>query len=143
MPPKILLKERFERKVAAGPGCMMWMAYRDYRGYGRFAVNEIPVLAHRVAYELYVGPIPDGLTLDHLCRNHSCVNVQHLEPVTHRVNCQRGKLGQYQRIKKKNCVRGHPYNQANTYIREKDGSRVCRACARIIDRKQPPNIRHN
>jgi hypothetical protein len=81
------LASRFWPKVKLGGGCWEWSGYRDLRGYGRFD----SFLAHRIAYELTVGPIPIGLTLDHLCRNASCVNPGHLEPVSITENDRRRK----------------------------------------------------
>lgn len=70
--------------------CWPWAGSIDSRNtYGRFPVNKVWRRAHRVAYELLVGPIPDGLTLDHLCRNTRCVNPAHLEPCTARENHRR------------------------------------------------------
>jgi uncharacterized Zn-finger protein len=87
------VEERFWAKVdRRGPDdCWPWLAGRDYLGYGAFSrVRAKTERAHRVGYELLVGPIPEGLQLDHLCRNTSCVNPAHLEPVTNRENVIRG-----------------------------------------------------
>lgn len=73
-------------------GCWVWTAHGNNRGYGRFRVGGRQAYAHRVAYELRNGPIPPGLTIDHLCRNKMCVNPAHLEPVTLRENALRGSL---------------------------------------------------
>ncbi len=72
-------------------GCWNWSRSRQPNGYGHLTVNNRQVLAHRFVYERERGPIPDGMTLDHLCRNHACVNPDHLEPVSHAENCRRGK----------------------------------------------------
>ena len=83
-------------------------------------------LAHRMIYELLVGPIPDGLEIDHLCRNRGCVNPGHMEPVTHRENLMRGDTVAAANPAKTHCIRGHPYDDENTY---RYGShRYCRAC---------------
>lgn len=83
------------------------------------------VPAYRFAYEFLVGPIPDGLELDHLCRVRLCVNPAHLEPVTHAENNKRAGVA------KTHCKWGHPYNEANTYRRrDRPGNRQCRVCAR-------------
>lgn len=83
--------ERFWEKVDRQEvGCWLWTAYRNRDGYGRFRpYRRDQVMAHRYAYELMVGPIPDGLQLDHLCRNPGCVNPSHLEAVTERENLGR------------------------------------------------------
>ena len=88
-------KERFWAKVKKTDGCWLWTGWKNDRGYGNFEVDSTrTVKAHRFAYEVLVGPIPDGLTLDHLCRNPSCVNPEHLEPVTLRENIMRAKKNQ-------------------------------------------------
>ena len=84
-------RERFWSKVdrSGGPeSCWEWQAARNWRGYGRFAVKRVEIGAHRVAYMMDVGPIPDGLHLDHLCRNTSCVNPAHLEAVSGKRHCR-------------------------------------------------------
>jgi HNH endonuclease len=77
-----------EHRSDLGP-CWLWTAATNY-GYGVFRIDRRSIYAHRYAYELLVGPIPDGLQLDHLCRVPPCVNPTHLEPVTHRENILRG-----------------------------------------------------
>ncbi len=82
--------ERFWAKVEKTDGCWLWTGAENGRGYGTFWSEGMVVRAHRWAYGHLAGPIPDGLDLDHLCRVKSCVNPDHLEPVTHRVNVRRG-----------------------------------------------------
>lgn len=94
-------------------------------------VNAQPGNAHRVGYELYVGKIPDGLMLDHLCRNRCCVNPKHLEPVTNLENVRRGIAAQRNReirLAMTHCKRGHPLSGDNLYINPGSGQRVCRSC---------------
>jgi hypothetical protein len=79
-------------KVDADGDCWVWRGAVDRYGYGKATINHVRHIAHRVAYELMVGPIPEGLTLDHLCRNTLCVNPDHLDPVTNRVNIQRAAV---------------------------------------------------
>ncbi len=93
------------------------------------------VYAHRAAYELYVGPIPEGLTIDHLCRNTLCVNPAHLEAVTMRENILRGTGPSAQAARKTHCLRGHPFDDGNTLFRA-TGKRVCRACQRVHREKR-------
>lgn len=81
--------ERFWSKVAITPSCWLWMATRGPLGYGQFHDGTRLVYAHRWAYEALVGPIPEGLVIDHLCTTPPCVNPVHLEPVTQAVNVQR------------------------------------------------------
>lgn len=96
--------------------------WKSKNGYGLVRVAGKLRLAHRYAYEQQVGPIPTGMDLDHLCRNRQCMNPEHLEPVTRKVNLQRGLAGQ-----KQHCPKGHEYTVENTY-RRSDGSRRCRTC---------------
>ncbi len=111
-----------------GP-CWIWRGSLDPNGYGR-CPNRNPRysgLAHRFAYQASIGPIPEGLTLDHLCRVHCCVNPAHLEPVTSGVNVLRGFAPSATNARKEYCKRGHPFDEANTY-HTKSGGRGCRAC---------------
>lgn len=132
------LEERFWPKVQVkGPDeCWEWTAATAGDGYGTFRSHNRMEGAHRVAYELIVGSIPQGLEIDHLCRNPICVNPQHLEPVTHKVNLLRGVGVMAQNSRKTHCVRGHPYDTINTRIGTK--GRSCRACHRIWDRVRRP-----
>lgn len=109
-----------------GP-CWLWTAYA-FGGYGRFiaAPGTVPVLAYRWSWEAANGPIPDGLTLDHLCRVPRCVNPAHLEPVTMGVNVLRGGSPSALHARKTHCVRGHPFTEENTIMYR--GWRRCRAC---------------
>src|SRR5258708_31744488 len=125
-----------EHRPELGP-CWLWLGYitpntADNRGgYGRFWLyrpgkpfKQIP--AHRYAYELLVGPIGDGLEPDHLCRNRSCVNPSHVEPVTRRENVLRGGNPQAINARKTHCNQGHPLSGDN--LRMENGSRRCRTC---------------
>lgn len=107
-------------------GCWPWMGNRTNRGYGG-ARNEHGrgTTAYREVYEILIGPIPEGLELDHLCRNPACVNPEHLEPVTGAENKRRAAEANYSPV----CPRGHVFDSVNTYV-GKDGYRKCRACRR-------------
>jgi hypothetical protein len=113
-------RERFMLKVVkADSGCWEWTG-ADRGGYGRFHLRPGRVVAaHRFAYETFVGQIPVGLEIDHLCRNRGCVNPIHLEPVDHAENRRRARLT--------HCRRGHLFDNANTYTHA-SGKRYCRAC---------------
>lgn len=86
------LTSRFWTKVAITPSCWLWLAATNQNGYGTFSHESRPCKAHRFAYELLVGPIPEGLVLDHLCRVRNCVNPSHLEPVTQVENLRRARV---------------------------------------------------
>lgn len=106
-------------------------------GHGLFRSGGKTIQAHRFSYERLVGPIPDGLVIDHLCRNPPCVNPAHLEPVTQRVNVQRGDAAKVQRGRgeaRTHCLNGHEWTEENTY-RPPSGGRMCRSCMRTNDRK--------
>lgn len=102
--------------------------------YGVFHRREkkriITMMAHRTTYELLVGPIPEGYTIDHLCKNHRCVNPEHLEPVPHGVNLLRGNTINAANATKTHCKHGHEFTPENTYIRPDTGCRMCKACNR-------------
>jgi hypothetical protein len=127
------LPARFWSKVRRDKsGCWIWTGYRTKRGYGGFWFGSASKRAHRVAYEAVHGAIPAGLVLDHLCRNPSCVNPDHLEPVTDRENLMRGDTLATQNSTKTQCPEGHNYEGRNLVIN--NGKRHCRSCALIRSR---------
>lgn len=102
------LRDRLMAKVDRTGECWEWTGYRNPQGYGRLHIGaDGPFLAHRVSYTVHVGPIPDGLDLDHLCRNPSCANPAHLEPVTRRENSLRGTSPSVVLHRDGKCKRGH------------------------------------
>lgn len=124
------LEERFWRYVDKTDGCWLWVGMTARNGYGKIRSGGHAgplLLAHRVAYELEHGPIPEGLHIDHLCRVRHCVNPAHLEPVTCRVNIIRGEGFAAKNYVKTHCKHGHPFDLFNTYW-TRDGKRMCRAC---------------
>lgn len=111
-------------------GCWHLNKSVNRNGYAQLTWRENGKLsntAHRLAYTALVGPIPDGLVLDHLCRNRRCVNPAHLEVVTQRVNILRGEGQAAANATKTHCPKGHPYTVENTWV-SRTGSRTCRAC---------------
>jgi hypothetical protein len=114
----------FWTKVDKADGCWLWTGH-TVSGYGRFKMRNKVHAAHRFAYEHIVGPIPDGLQIDHVCRVRNCVNPDHLEPVTQAENIKRGYFAT-----KPHCPQGHPYAGDNLYVRPSDNARICRACTR-------------
>lgn len=129
-------EERFWSKVekADGCACWVWTAGLSVDGYGQFTINKRPLRAHRYAYEQANGPIPDGLVLDHLCRNRRCVRPDHLEPVTNRENVLRGVGLSAIGARRTHCVNGHAFDAANTYV-DSRGHRICRACRAAKQRR--------
>lgn len=126
-------------------GCWLWTGERKPDGYGRCrfyhnSPDHERYYVHRYAYLQLVGPIPEGLVIDHLCRVHNCVNPAHMEPVTNAENIKRGLWesagGAAINRTKTQCPRGHPYSGSNLII-ERAGSRRCRTC----ERARPPRRR--
>lgn len=120
-----------------GP-CWIWLGNKSKKGYGLWSTGDqnhrTTSSVHTVLYEKLVGPVPDGLELDHLCRMRACCNPMHLEPVTGSVNVRRGDGPSLLVARNKSraeaityCPQGHPYDERNTYV-TKSKSRVCRAC---------------
>jgi hypothetical protein len=127
----------FEQKVRPyvlvdEAGCWLWQRYRDARGYGRVSVPGVGMRrVHRVVYEHLVGPIPDGLTLDHLCRVTTCCRPDHLEPVTQRINSLRGATVNAEHAQRTHCPRGHELADGNLVpSRVRRGWRDCASCHR-------------
>jgi len=122
--------ERIAPKVQKIPGgCWLWIGAKDYGGYPIVWLNagRRGARVHRLMYERYRGPIPEGLTLDHLCRVRSCVNPDHLEPCTAGENARRSPDAPYwKRAAQTHCKRGHAFSESNTLLHH--GRRECRAC---------------
>lgn len=113
--------------IIDGNGCWQWVGSGAF-GYGRIKVGNRSFQAHRYVYESEKGPIPDGMDLDHLCRNRGCVNPSHLEPVTNRTNVLRGVGISAKNASKEYCRHGHPL--VGTNVRHYKGHRICRTCER-------------
>lgn len=136
---------RFAAKVVISTslsGCWEWTGSIS-GGYGRFrpGASRPTASAHRWAYEQFVGPVPAGLDLDHLCRNPRCVNPMHLEPVTRRENLRRSPFSPGHRT---HCPQGHPYEGGNVYLytdRLGRKHRHCMTCLRLRSRCQQQKLR--
>lgn len=122
--------EKYVAKLPEAPGCWLWLGSVSTGGYGytsRGAIAGRSPRAHRAVYEYYRGPIPAGLTLDHLCRVRRCVNPAHLEPTSTRENLLRGVGHAAKNARKTHCAHGHSFTPENTKLRL-NGSRRCLAC---------------
>jgi hypothetical protein len=108
--------------------CLNWQGALDKDGYGGTTHQGKRGQVHRIAYELINGPIPKGMTIDHLCRNRRCCNPEHLEAVTIKTNTMRGTSFSAKNAKKTHCINGHLLDEKNTYIRTKERGRSCRTC---------------
>ncbi len=118
--------DRFHEKLDRTGDCWLWTGARSTSGYARLRVDGRSVDVHRWAYGLFVGPIPDGLQLDHLCRVRHCVRPSHLEPVTQVENMRRGRGIGVRNSLKTHCPQGHEYTPDNTL--NEGGARRCRIC---------------
>lgn len=122
--------ERLLKRVVPSEGCWIWPGHLNNQGYGIIVGDDGKERrTHRVAYEVLVGPIPEGLELDHLCRVRACLRPDHLEPVTHTENVRRGLAAQQWT----ECKQGHPLVGENVYTQPSNGKRRCKECQRIRD----------
>lgn len=118
-----------ERRKVTPSGCWEWTGHRQPNGYGAITLHEPgkkprTVRVHRLSYEAYVGPIPDGMDVDHECENRPCFNPEHLTPKTHAKNMER--------LRRTHCIRGHELTEDNIYTYR--NKRHCRPCRRERNR---------
>lgn len=127
--PGTPVTERIRQNIEVDPstGCWNWTKHIKSDGYGRLFIDGKMPTAHRASYEAFRGKVASGLDVDHLCRNRRCVNPAHLEAVDRRKNVLRGISFAAVNAAKTHCVRGHPFNEANTGHR--GNTRVCRRCS--------------
>ena len=141
-----LLDRLLKKTVVAGPDeCWLWTGVETGKNarchYGKMKRAGQWVQAHRVAYELLVGPIPGGLVIDHLCRVTLCINPRHLEPVTVGENNRRGIGVGGTNSRKTHCERGHELRGGNVRIQAYDGGRRCIACERLAGQRRRERLR--
>lgn len=119
------------------PGCWEWAGARTPTGYGHIQIKGRTISTHRLVYQCICGPIPKGLTIDHLCRNRLCVNPEHLEAVTFRENTRRGTSPIAKNAKKTRCPRNHPLSGPNlrVYFGPYGPTRYCLICKKAASRR--------
>jgi hypothetical protein len=127
------LMRRFFTEVHQHDICLLWNTDDPNGPYRSISVDGLPRHTHRVFYEIFIGPIPEGLHIDHLCRNRPCVNPVHLEPVTSRENVLRSPITRASiNAARTHCPRGHEYSESNVYWDRSRNparpSRKCKAC---------------
>jgi hypothetical protein len=122
-----LVVRLFSRFEMSADGCWLWTGKQSGPGYGGISVLGRKRYVHRVAHELFLGPIPSGFQVDHLCRVRLCFCPDHLEAVTQAENNARSESLTARFARQTHCKYGHPFNERNTR-RTKQGARVCRAC---------------
>lgn len=125
--------DRAAEKIRVDKDGWWWEGTIGGDGYGKLligsrATKRSTFQAHRVVWTLLRGPIPEGLDLDHLCRQRNCVWPEHLEPVSRKENLRRGEGFPGVRARQTHCINGHAFDEANTYIAP-NGTRKCRKCS--------------
>jgi hypothetical protein len=119
-------EELFWAKADKSGDCWIWTAAVGKDGYAKAAIEGKVMHASRAAYQFAIGPIPEGLVIDHLCSNTLCVNPAHLEAVTQRENVLRSRNFAAKQARQTECIHGHPFTPENTYVHR--GHRYCRTC---------------
>lgn len=135
------LKERlmFFMVVDHVTGCWNWTANKNQKGYGRVAIDGRLHSAHRVSFEIFNGPLIDGLEVDHVCENRGCINPAHLQQITHASNVRKGNRWNIERPT--HCPRGHPFTAPNLG-HDHRGWRYCKACASRRHKRRKEEMRN-
>jgi hypothetical protein len=130
------LQDRLLTKIDRSGACWTWTGRKSTSGYGQIRIAGKTCYAHRVSYELFVGPIPEGLVIDHLCRNRACINPDHLEVVTAAVNTLRGHSPSQMTRRTGICQRGHVLAVDGVIVQRSRGTEyhLCRKCVRLSER---------
>ena len=147
LPPKASEESLFWARVEKTDSCWLWVGHTASNGYGRVVFDGVSQAAHRVAYKILVGPIPEGSELDHVksrgCISRACVNPAHLEPVTHRENTLRGETITAAAAAKSHCPRGHALVEGNLVPSSlRNGRRGCLTCSRERARQRREKVRY-
>lgn len=129
--PKNRFWNKVEKQGEDESSCWVWTGKKNSSGYGVLCIDKLDRRSHILSWTWENGPVPEGLELDHLCRNRACVRPSHLEAVTHKVNMERGALAT-----KTHCANGHPRTPENTGINSKEGWTRCLVCHRERERKR-------
>lgn len=132
---------RFMKYVSPEPmsGCWLWTGGLGNSGYGQSSLRHKSISAHRLSYEIFVGKIPPGFHVDHLCRVRLCVNPKHLEAVSPRENVMRSNCTGANNIRKTHCIRGHEFtgNNLRVYYYHGKKQRICKTCENDWHNKNP------
>ncbi len=141
------LLDRFDEKYQKGSSdeCWQWLASTNEQGYGQikadYGLGNKKYYAHRVAFEKAKGPVPEGLVVDHICKNPGCVNSAHLRAVTKLENTMIGNGFYAVNGRKTHCDRGHLFSPENTVIRSDGGKRRCRICKNFQEKRRRRQVR--
>ena len=128
--------ERVLKRTDKTSDCWLWTGGANGHGYGHIKISGKMVYVHRISYEHFVGKIPEGLVIDHLCRVPRCVNPEHLEAVTSAENTRRGQAPTVIASKRGTCPKGHKYSYRNNI-----GTQRCRICDRETWKKSKRKLR--
>lgn len=139
MPLNLTAEQRITKSVVIDEaGCWIWQKGKNQYGYGQIRLDKKRWLVHRLTYTLFVGEIPEGMDIDHLCRVRDCCNPSHLEPVDRKTNLVRGEHPNMQAHREGRCARGHVVN-ADTASPRSDGRLKCRECTNARARERRAN----